>query len=91
MAVNADLQLFPVLHGPLSGTIQVQNEYGIWNGTWVGILRPDGLFIRAVLKGEGAYKGLHAKATYVRRSTDPTVYRQLVFRFPHNHTSLRAK
>ena len=56
----------------MRGAIHVQNDGGSWVGTWVGTRTVEGhSYIRAVMRGRGAYKGLHAKATYVRQTPDP--------------------
>lgn len=76
VTVNANFKLAPppVLgYGPMGGPIRVQNAVGSWVGTWVGTRTDQGhSFIRAVMRGEGVYKGLHAKATYVRQTPVPT-------------------
>ena len=69
----ADAPVF--VYGPMWGTSRIDNEDGYWEGSWVGKRTEQGFsYIRAVMKGHGAYEGLQARADYARESpvfTDP--------------------
>ena len=67
---------FPVLFcGPMWDKVNLENEGGHWEGTWVGVRTAlEGYsIIRVVLRGYGGYEGLQAQASYIRSSPDPTV------------------
>jgi len=73
--VNFHLAPLPVFgHGPMWGTVRIENAGGSWVGSWVGKRTTQGhSFVRTVLKGEGGYDGLRARADYARRAPDPTM------------------
>lgn len=58
-------------YGPIWGTIRLDNAGGSWEGTWTGIRTSEGhSYVHVVLKGEGGYDGLYARANYVRETAD---------------------
>jgi hypothetical protein len=73
--VNFHLAPPPVFgHGPMWGTVRIENVGGSWVGAWVGKKTTQGhSFIRTAMKGEGGYEGLYARAEYVRRTPAPTM------------------
>lgn len=73
--VNFHLAPLPVFgYGPMWGEIRVENDGGCWVGIWKGKRTTQGhSIVHLVLKGEGAYDGLYARADYVRTTPDPTM------------------
>ena len=78
VTINANFQFADnpvIVYGPMWGTSRIDNEDGYWEGSWVGKRTEQGFsYIRAVMKGHGAYEGLQARVDYARESpvfTDP--------------------
>ncbi len=76
VTLNVNFQLAPppvMAYGQMWGTSYIENAAGYWEGSWVGERTEQGFsYIRAVMHGHGAYKGLQARLEFARETPDTT-------------------
>ena len=59
-----------LFHGPMWGTLRIENASGYWEGSWTGERTEEGAtFVQCVLRGGDDYEGLQARL-YLSRVDD---------------------
>lgn len=82
VTINLNMQL-PEVYGPMWGTAHLENEYGYWEGSWVGYRTAEGTsYLEEVLHGHGAYEGLQARLDLVREDPNAPFWAEGVIMDP---------